>query len=128
MTTFDAVVLRTIEETPDARTLVFDLTPASADYRAGQFVTIDPHQFPGLRGFVDYLEHLKGRKEAPRAYSMCSAPNEPHVAVTVKEEFYEAGRTKYPPLLSGFLVHQLRPGDRLAIRGFAGGYTLPDDV
>jgi ferredoxin-NADP reductase len=127
MTTFDAVVLQSIAETREARTLVLDVgSPAS--YRAGQYVTIDPHQFPGLQGFVAHLEHQKGRREAPRAYSMSSAPHEPHLAITLKEEIYEAGRTRYPPLLSGFLVHQLRAGDPLTVRGFAGGYTLPDEI
>jgi 3-ketosteroid 9alpha-monooxygenase subunit B len=127
MSTFEAVVLESVVETPDTRTLVIDIG-SRANYRAGQYVTIDPHQFAGLRVFVAYLEHLKGRREAPRAYSMSSAPHEPHVAITIKEEVYEAGRTEYPPLLSGFLVHHLRAGDPLVVRGFVGTYTLPDEV
>jgi ferredoxin-NADP reductase len=59
---------------------------------------------------------------------MSSAPHEPHLAITIKEEPYEVGVAKYPPLLSGFLVHQIRPGDRLLVRGYAGTYTLPDDA
>ena len=76
---------------------------------------------------MGYLEHLKGRREPPRAYSMCSDPSEP-LAITIKEEFYEAGRTPYPPLISGYLVHQVRPRDRMAVVGFAGAYVFPDDV
>lgn len=75
MSTFEAVVLESVVETPDTRTLILDVgSPAS--YHAGQYVTIDPHQFAGLRGFVAHLEHLKGRREAPRAYSMSSAPHD----------------------------------------------------
>ena len=126
MATFDAVVLDSVVETEDTRTLVLDVGAASS-YRAGQYVTIPPQQFVALRSFVGYLERLKGRVEAPRAYSMSSAPLEPHIAITIKEEVYD-GRMKYPPLLSGFLVHQVRAGDRLAARGFAGTYVLPDDI
>ena len=127
MSTFEAVVVESVVETPDTRTLVLDVG-SRASYHAGQYVTIDPHQFAGLRGFVAHLEHLKGRREAPRAYSMSSAPHDLHLAVTIKEEVYEAGQTKYPPLLSGFLVHHLRAGDPVVVRGFVGTYTLPDEV
>lgn len=126
LTTFTTTVRESIVETPDTRTLVFDIT--DRDYRAGQYVSIDPHQFAGLRSFVGFLEQQKGRSEPPRAYSMCSAPHEPYLAVTVKEEIFEPEMSKYPPLLSGFLVHSLRAGDPITVQGYAGGYTLPSDV
>lgn len=126
ITTFDAVVVESLVETPDTKTIVLDVgQPVS--YLAGQYLMIDPHQFAGLRSVITYLEQLKGRREPPREYSMCSAPHEP-LAFTVKEEVYEAGRMKYPPLLSGYLVHGVRPGDRMQVRGFAGGYKLTDEV
>jgi ferredoxin-NADP reductase len=125
--TFDALIAETIRETADTTTLVLDVGPHEG-YRAGQYVSIDPHQFPGLQSFVRYLETVKGRREPPRAYSMCSAPHEPHVAITIKEEVYVAGTTPYPPLLSGLLVYQLRTGDHLTVQGFAGAYTFPEDV
>ena len=46
---------------------------------------------------------LKGKREPPRAYSMCSSPHERYLAVTVKEERYLSGTTKFPPLLSPLL-------------------------
>lgn len=128
MTTIDSVVLESIVETRDTRTLVLDIGGRHFDWRAGQYVSVDPHQFPGLKSFVEYLEYQKGRKEAPRAYSMSSSPHEPHLAITIKEEVFVRDRTKYPPLISGYLVHQVRPGDRMAVRGFAGAYVLPHDV
>lgn len=128
LTTFDTIVLESIVETADTRTLLLDAGPEPRSWRAGQYVSIDPHQFIGLQSFVSYLEHVKGRKEPPRAYSMCSAPFERHLAITIKEEVFERGVTKYPPLLSGFLVHHVRAGDRIAVQGFAGPYTLPDDI
>jgi ferredoxin-NADP reductase len=59
---------------------------------------------------------------------MSSAPHEPHLAITIKEEVFERGVTKYPPLISGFLVHHVRAGDRMSVIGFAGPYVLPDDI
>jgi 3-ketosteroid 9alpha-monooxygenase subunit B len=126
LTTFVTTVRESIVETPDTRTLVLDITDRG--YLAGQYVSIDPHQFPALGSFVAYLEQQKRRTEPPRAYSMCSAPHEPYLAVTVKEEVFEPGQTKFPPLLSGFLVHSLRAGDPITVQGYAGGYTLPPDV
>ncbi|MGH9372476.1 MAG: oxidoreductase [Vicinamibacterales bacterium] len=126
--TYEAVVLESIVETPDTRTLVLDTGSAPLRWRASQYLSIDPHQYVGLQSFVGYLEQEKGRREAPRAYSMCSAPHDPHLAVTVKEEVFERGKTKYPPLISGFLVHHVRAGDRMIVTGFAGGYVFPDDV
>jgi 3-ketosteroid 9alpha-monooxygenase subunit B len=128
MAAFDTIVLESVVETADTRTLMLDAGPGVRAWRAGQYLTIDPHQFPGLRSFIAHLEHLKGRKEAPRAYSMSSAPHEPLLAVTVKEEIYQRDRTKYPPLISGFLVHSVRAGDRVNVRGFAGAYVLADDI
>jgi ferredoxin-NADP reductase len=127
-TTFETVVLESVVETPDTRTLVLDAGPERRPWHAGQYLSIDVHQFAGLRSFVGYLEQAKGRKEPPRAYSMASAPHEPHLAITIKEEVFERGMTKYPPLLSGFLVHHVRAGDRMSVQGFAGPYSLPDDV
>lgn len=124
---YDSLVLESIPEAPDTKTLVLDLGPR-ADYRAGQYVSIHPRQFIGLRSFVMYLEHVKKRKEPPRAYSMCSAPHEKYVAITIKEEVYDSSQMEYPPLLSGYLVHHVRAGDRMETTGFAGAYVLPEDV
>jgi 3-ketosteroid 9alpha-monooxygenase subunit B len=124
---YDSVVLESIPEAPETVTLVLDLGPR-ADYRAGQYVSIHPKQFVGLRSFVSYLEHVKKRREPPRAYSMCSAPHEKYVAITIKEEVYDSTQMEYPPLLSGYLVHQVRAGDRMETTGFAGAYVLPEDV
>ena len=125
-TLFQAVVTDVVVETPDTITAVLDIG-VPPKYRAGQYVSIDPHQFPSLQSMTRYLEHLKGRPEPPRAYSMCSSPDEPYVAITIKEEVYD-GQMAYPPLISGFLVHQTRLGDRIQVTGFAGGYVLADDV
>lgn len=123
---FDVLVADIIVETPDTVTLVFE-GPDPFEYKAGQFCTIDPHQFKVTAGMTKFLEDLKKHKEPPRAYSMASAPHEP-LAITIKEETYESGSTKYPPLLSPVLVHHVEKGSRMLISGFTGPYYLPDNV
>src|SRR5262245_58955071 len=79
----DVLISDIIVETPDTVTLVMT-GPEPFDYKAGQFCTIDPHQFRVMGGMTHFLEDLKKRKEPPRAYSMASAPHEP-LAITIKE-------------------------------------------
>jgi len=124
----EVMVADVVQETHDTVTLVFFTGNDRLDYKAGHFLTIDPHQFEALERFTAFLEDLKARKEPPRAYSMVSAPHERYLAVTVKEERYASGQTKYPPLLSPLLVKHVAKGQRLAITGFTGPYTLPDDI
>jgi 3-ketosteroid 9alpha-monooxygenase subunit B len=123
---FDVLVADVIVETPDTVTLVYE-GPEPFEYKAGQFCTIDPHQFRVVTGMTRFLEDLKKHKEPPRAYSMASAPHEP-LAITIKEETYESGSTKYPPLLSPVLVHHVEKGSRMMISGFTGPYHLPDNI
>jgi 3-ketosteroid 9alpha-monooxygenase subunit B len=119
-------VAEVIVETPDTVTLVYE-GPDKYEYKAGQFLTIDPHQFPTLLRFIQLLEQLKKKKEPPRAYSMASAPHEP-LAITIKEETWTPGHEKYPTLLSPFLVREVKPGMPMVISGFTGPYHLPDDI
>lgn len=124
----EVIVADVIRETHDTTTLVLFTGNDRLEYRAGHFLTIDPHQFASLERFTAFFEDIKGRREPARAYSMCSAPHETRLAVTVKEERYVKGVTKYPPLLSPYLVHGLKPGSRLVVTGFTGPYTLPEDI
>src|SRR5437899_2681776 len=124
----EVMVADAIRETPDTTTLVLFTGNDHLDYKAGHFLTIDPHQFESLGRFIAFFEDLKGRREPPRAYSLASAPDEKYLAITIKEERYLSGATKYPPLLSPLLVRRTLPGMRMAITGFTGPYTLPDDV
>lgn len=126
---FEVVVEEVIPEAPDTATLVLGAVDATIpEYKAGQFLTIDPHQFPVLRTQIAYLEHLKGKKELTRAYSMSSSPLEPKVAITIKVELYRPGEDLHPPLLSPLLVHGLYKGARMHVHGFTGPYVLPSDV
>jgi ferredoxin-NADP reductase len=124
----EVMVADVIVETPDTTTLVLFTGNDRLEYSAGHFLTIDPHQFEALERFTSFLEDLKGRREPPRAYSMCSAPHERQLAVTVKEERYVSGTTKFPPLLSPLLTKRTTRGMRLVVTGFTGPYTLPADI
>lgn len=124
----EVMVAEVIHETPEAATLLLFTGNDRLEYQPGHFLTIDPHQFPALERFIDYFEALKGRKEPPRAYSMSSAPHESYLAITVKEERYMEGVTKYPPLLSPLLVFRTPPGTRMVVTGFRGPYVLPPDI
>lgn len=122
------MVADVVTETPDTTTLVLFTGNDRLEYQAGHFLTIDPHQFDGLERFIAFFEEVKGRKEPPRAYSMASAPHEKSLAITIKEERYVSGVTKYPPLLSPLLVKRMARGMRLVVTGFTGPYTLPKDI
>src|SRR3954467_13997405 len=124
----EVMVADVIPETDDTVTLVLFTGNDRLDYKAGHFLTIDPHQFSSLERFTAFFEDVKGKKEPPRAYSMCSAPHERQLAITIKEERYVSGTTKYPPLLSPLLVRRTMRGMRLVVTGFTGPYTLPDDI
>src|SRR5689334_2108727 len=124
----EVMVADVIVETPDTATLVFFTGNDRLDYKAGHFLTIDPHQFDSLERFISFFEDVKGKKEPPRAYSMSSAPHERYLAVTVKEERYVSGVSRFPPLLSPLLVKRTVRGMRLVVTGFTGPYTLPADV
>jgi 3-ketosteroid 9alpha-monooxygenase subunit B len=124
----EVMVADVIVEAPDTTTLVLFTGNDRLEYSAGHFLTIDPHQFEALERFTSFLEDLKGRREPPRAYSMSSSPHERYLAVTVKEERYLSGTTKFPPLLSPLLVKRTTRGMRLVVTGFTGPYTLPPDV
>ena len=123
---FDVTISEVVVETPDTVTLVMTGSEPF-EYKAGQFCTVDPHQFGVIGGMTRFLEDLKKHKEPPRAYSMASAPHEP-LAITIKEELYEPGNTKYPPLISPVLVHSVPLGSRIKISGFTGPYTFPENI
>ena len=128
LSVFDTVLRDIVWETPDTVTLVLDPGEHPRDYIAGQFVSIDPAQFRELKQQIAYFEKVKGRRETVRAYSMASTPDEPYLAITVKEEEFVDGSTAYPPLLSPLLVHGLEKGRTITVKGYSGYYHLPPDV
>lgn len=121
-------VVDVVRRTHDTSTLYIFLGEDQLDYRAGQFVSVDPHQFDELKRWVDYYEHEKGKREVVRAYSMSSIPSEKTISITVKAEPFHAGHDKYPPLLSPFLASNAMKGKEIIVRGYSGHYVIPDDV
>lgn len=124
----EVMVSDVISETDDTTTLFLFTGNDILDYMPGHFITIDPHQFPALERWTNYLEDMKGQREKPRAYSLASAPHERYLAITVKEEEYRTGDTLYPPLLSPILAKRTQRGARMVITGFVGPYTLTDEL
>ena len=64
----EAVVAEMRDETHDTASLFLDIGAQPHDYKAGQFITVNPHQFAFLEQTIAYLEQIKGGKEKPRAY------------------------------------------------------------
>jgi len=124
---YDAVVVDVVRRTHDASSVYFFIgdTP---QYKAGQFLSIDPHQFPELKRWIDYLETLKGKKEPIRSYSLQSAPGEKCVAICTKADEYDPRAHKYPPLLSPLMASGALKGREVQISGFTGSYVIDDDI
>lgn len=100
-------VAEIVEETAEARSVRFAVPPALADtyrYRAGQHVT--------LRTFI-------GGEEVRRNYSLCTAPHEGALKVTVKAI---AGGA-----FSNWVARELRPGDKLDVMPPHGSFTTTFD-
>lgn len=124
----EVMVAEVIPEGPDTATLVLFTGNDRLDYQPGHFLTIRPQQFTALERFIRFFEDVKGKREPARAYSLSSAPHERNLAITVKEERYLSGVTRYPPLLSPLLVWRTQRGTRMEVTGFGGPYVLPRDI
>jgi ferredoxin-NADP reductase len=111
-------------ETADAATFRLDLRDAPFPHRPGQYIEIDPHQFPELARSIAEIEAIKGMPESPRGFSLASDGLEPRfLEITVKAE---KPRGPHPPLLTPWMLRDLRPGRTVAIAGPAGRYCLPE--
>jgi ferredoxin-NADP reductase len=98
-----ATVLEARDETPRARTLVLDV-PGWPGHRAGQHVDV---RLVAEDGY-----------EAQRSYSIASAPEDPHVTLTI-ERLPDAE-------VSPYLCDVLQPGDGVELRGPIGGWFVWD--
>jgi ferredoxin-NADP reductase len=94
-----ATVTAIIEETPQARTLVFDV-PGWPRHEAGQHVDV---RLTADDGYV-----------AERSYSIASSPEDAGLALTV--ERIDDGE------VSPYLTEELRAGDVIELRGPIGGF------
>jgi ferredoxin-NADP reductase len=96
---------------------VVEVVPETA--RVGSIV-LDVPDWPGHRAgqHVDVRLTAEDGYQAQRSYSIASAPEEPRLALTV--ERLDDGE------VSPYLAGELRPGDRLELRGPIGGYFVWD--
>lgn len=123
--TIKGTIIKAIKETIDTWSLNISVNKEDKDYLAGQFISIDPHQFYELRDYIKFLEYHKGKKEQIRAYSLSSAPHEDHITITIKPENFQPGPNAYPPLLSPFLASNMLVGREIEFLGYTGAYTMP---
>lgn len=122
MPEIETTVAEVRPETHDAVTLRLDLGGAPFDYRPGQYIEIDPHQFPQLAAEVADLEAKKGMPEMPRSFSLSSDGTEPRfVEISIKEEKPVA----YDPVITPYLVRHAKPGLQIRVTGPNGRYCLP---
>ena len=96
-----ATVREAIRETPSASTLVLDV-PGWPGHRAGQHVDV---RLTAEDGY-----------QAQRSYSVASAPEDAHPAITV--ERLDDGE------VSPYLVDEAQPGDEMESRGPVGGWFV----
>jgi ferredoxin-NADP reductase len=94
-------VAEIVKETPKVASLLLDV-PGWPGHRAGQHVDV---RLTAEDGY-----------QAQRSYSIASAPEDPRLALTV--ERLDDGE------VSPYLVGELRPGDKLELRGPIGGYFV----
>ena len=100
-----ATVSALIDETPDVRSIELD-PPAWPGHSAGQHVDV---RLTAEDGY-----------QAQRSYSIASAPEDRRLVLTV--ERLDDGE------VSPYLVGELRPGDKLEIRGPVGGYFVWEEA
>jgi ferredoxin-NADP reductase len=96
-----AELVEVVVETPHVKTIVFDV-PGWPGHRAGQHVDV---RLTAEDGY-----------QAERSYSIASAADSTRVALTVQR--LEAGE------VSPYLTDELRPGDKIELRGPIGGYFV----
>jgi ferredoxin-NADP reductase len=96
-----AEVVNVVAETPRAKTIAFDV-PGWPGHRAGQHVDV---RLTAEDGY-----------QAQRSFSIASVPDGTRVELTV--ERLEDGE------VSPYLTDELRPGDRIEVRGPVGGYFV----
>ena len=102
---FELTVKEIVEETSDAVSVVFDISPEDMPYKPGQFLTI--------------ILNIDG-KEVRRSYSLSSSPfKDPYLAVTIKR--VEGG------LVSNYIPDHLKAGDTVKVMEPMGSFTTDYD-
>lgn len=111
------------QESAAAATLRLDLGSSGFEYRPGQYIMIDPHQFEELAPEIREREGQRGKPLGPGYFSLSSDGIDPKILeITVK-----VGPDGPPGMLPAFLVRRLEPGRAVRIQGPGGKYHLPDE-
>lgn len=122
MAAFQAEVLEIRPETAAASTLA--LAAPDFAHRPGQWIRIDPHQFPEIGDALRARAQQRGKPEGPGYFSLSSDALTPgRLEITVKL----ADRPGGSPL-PAHLVRGLRPGAKVALDGPGGTYGYPDPL
>jgi ferredoxin-NADP reductase len=109
-------------ETSHATTLRLDLGGTPFEYRPGQYIMIDPHQFEELAPEIREKEAHRGKPVGPGYFSLSSDALEPGLLeITVKLPSEGA-----PGMLPRFLTKSLKVGHKVRIAGPGGKYHLPE--
>ncbi len=110
----EATVVRIIDETSDAKTFVFRISPETLfSYKPGQFITLDIT----ING-----ENVK------RSYSLSSSPTRPQtLEITVKRAPSQRPDVT-PGLVSNWLHDHVKVGDKIRFKGPNGRFTCADDT
>jgi ferredoxin-NADP reductase len=115
------------EKKPDtaaAAVLRFDLGGSPFDYRPGQYIMIDPHQFEELGPQIREREAQRGKPIGPGYFSLSSDGIDPStIEITVK-----ISGEGPPSMLPEFLVRRLEAGRTVMVQGPAGKYHLPEEA
>ncbi len=122
-----AEVVKFNQETPDTWTLAMKLIVGNKNYKAGQFLNIDPRQFNQLSEIISFFEFKKNCKEQIRAYSISSIPSEETINISIKKELYTS-TDPFPPLLSPFLTSERMLGTKVEFSGYYGSYYMPESL
>jgi ferredoxin-NADP reductase len=109
-------------ETAHATTLRLELGGAPFDYRPGQYIMIDPHQFEELAQELKEKEAHRGKPVGPGYFSLSSDALQPgRLEITVKLP------SEGPPgMLPRFLARSLKVGHKVRVSGPGGKYHLPE--
>ena len=120
MAAFRADVLEVRAESAAAGTVAF-MAPGFT-HRPGQWIRIDPHQFPAIGDALRARAEQRGKPEGPGYFSLSSDGLTPgRLEITVKVSDRPGGSP-----LPAHLAWRLRPGDVVTIDGPGGTYGYPD--
>ena len=123
MKPFQAVLRRRRRETAEAATLELAPTSGRLDYRPGQVVRMDPHQFGALEEALRERAAARGKPDGAAYFALSSDALDPSVVeITVKFR-----RPEGSPL-ARFLVEELAEGTSILLDGPEGRYGYPEPL